>query len=268
MWSRAVSQAETHQAPLCLFTVMLDHAVSQTVVAVARFHLPDFSQAPLLASSTLKPHKEQESRKHTAGLRIEQSYGFSFYIVFICEPFWVYSCLWPEVSVQSSHSVVSDSLRPHGLQHIRLPCPSPTPGLYSNSRCHPTISSSVVPFSSRLQSFPASGSFPVSPFFASGSQSIGVSASASVLSLNIQDWFPLGCMDFSLSFPKIIQFSPSTFVEKSISALLSWDATIFMLCFLMHLHLFWTLFHGSFCLFWYQHHTVFSWRLVVCFHIW
>ena len=59
---------------------MLDHAVSQTVVAVARFHLPDFSQAPLLASSTLKPHKEQESRKHTAGLRIEQSYGFSFYI--------------------------------------------------------------------------------------------------------------------------------------------------------------------------------------------
>ena len=92
--------------------------------------------------------------------------------------------------------VVSDSLQPHGLQHARPPCPSPTPGVYSNSCplslwCHPTISSSVVPFSSYLQSFPASGTFPVSQFFASGGQSIGVSASASVLPMNIQDWFPL-----------------------------------------------------------------------------
>ena len=95
-------------------------------------------------------------------------------------------------SVQFSHSVVSDSLRPHGLQHIRPPCPSPTPGAYSNScplnRCrHPTISSSVVSFSSHLQSFPASGSFPMSQFFTSGGQSTGVSASASVLPMNIQD---------------------------------------------------------------------------------
>ena len=99
-----------------------------------------------------------------------------------------------EASVQCSHSVVFDSLRSHGLHHARLPCPSPTSGTYSNSCpssrwCHPTISSSVVPFSSRLQSLPASGSFPISQFFASGGQSIGVSASVSVSPMNIQDWF-------------------------------------------------------------------------------
>ena len=96
-----------------------------------------------------------------------------------------------------SRSVMSDSLRPHGLQHARLPYPSPTPRACSDSCplsqwCYPTISSSVSPFSSCLQSFPASGSFPMSQFFASGGQSIGASASASVLSMNIQDWFPLG----------------------------------------------------------------------------
>ena len=100
-------------------------------------------------------------------------------------------------SLQFGHSVMSDSLRPHGLQHTRPPCPSPTPGVYSNSCplswwCHPTISSSVIPFSSHLQSFPASGSFPMSQFFASGGQSIGVSASLSVLPMNIQDWLPSG----------------------------------------------------------------------------
>ena len=104
---------------------------------------------------------------------------------------------YSENSVQFSHSVMSDSLRPHGLQHTRLPCPSPTPRAYSNSCpshqwCHPTISSSVVSFSSHLQSFPTSGSFPMSWFFASGGQSIGVSASASILPVNIQDWFLLG----------------------------------------------------------------------------
>ena len=100
-------------------------------------------------------------------------------------------------SVQFSHSVVSSSLRPHGLQHARLPCASPTPGAYSNSCllswwCHLTISSSVVPFSSCLQSFLASGSFQMSQYFASGSQCIGDSASASVLPMNIQDWLHLG----------------------------------------------------------------------------
>ena len=99
-------------------------------------------------------------------------------------------------SVQFSCSVVSDSLRPHVLQHTRLPCPSPTPGVYSNSCplsrwCHPTISSSVVPFSSCPQSFPGSRSFPMSQFFASGGQSVGVSALVSILPMNIQDWFPL-----------------------------------------------------------------------------
>ena len=100
-------------------------------------------------------------------------------------------------SVQFSHSAVSNSMRPHEPQHSRLPCPSPTPGVHPNSWplsqwCHPTISSSVVPFSSCLQSFPASGSFQMSQFFTSGGQSIGVSASASVLPMNIQDWSPLG----------------------------------------------------------------------------
>ena len=101
--------------------------------------------------------------------------------------------------VQFSRLVVSDSLQPRGLQHTRLPCPSPTPRVYSNSCplsqwCHPTTSSFVVPFSFCFQSVPASGSFQMSQFFTSGGQSIGVSASASasVLPMNIQDWFPLG----------------------------------------------------------------------------
>ena len=100
-------------------------------------------------------------------------------------------------SVQFSRSVVSDSLRLHGLQHARPPCPSPTPRVYPNS-CplsqwrHPTITSSVIPFSSCPQSFPASGSFQLSQLFATGGQSIGVSASTSVLPMNTQDWFPLG----------------------------------------------------------------------------
>ena len=97
---------------------------------------------------------------------------------------------------QSVQSVMLDSLRPHRPQDARPPHPSPTPGVYPNSCplsrwCHPTISSSVVPLSSHLQSFPASGSFQISQFFASGDQSIGVSASTSVLPMNIQDWSPL-----------------------------------------------------------------------------
>ena len=100
-------------------------------------------------------------------------------------------------SAQFSHSVVSNSFRPHGLQHLRLPCPPPTPGACSNSCpsswcCHPTISSSVIPLSFCLQSLPASGSVLMSQFFTSGHQSIGVSALASVLPMNIQDWFLSG----------------------------------------------------------------------------
>ena len=103
-----------------------------------------------------------------------------------------------KVGIQfSSVTVISDSLQFHGLQHTRFPCPSLTPGTCSNSWplsqwCHPTISSSVIPFSSCLQLFPASESFPMTQFFPSGGRSIGVSASASVLPVNIQDWFSLG----------------------------------------------------------------------------
>ena len=104
---------------------------------------------------------------------------------------------WSLSSVQFSHSVISNSLWPYELQHARPPCPSPTPGVHSNSRsssrwCHPAISSSVGPFSSCPQSLPASGSFPMSQLLAWGGQSIGVSAVASVLLMNTQDWSPLG----------------------------------------------------------------------------
>ena len=122
---------------------------------------------------------------------------------------------------------MSDSLRPHGLQHSRLPCPSPTPGACSDSCpssrwCHPTISSSVIPFSSCLQSFPASRSFPVSQVFAWGGQNIGVSASASVLSMNIQGWFPLGLTDwiYLLSKGLVVQGTSSASQFESTSSFL------------------------------------------------
>ena len=107
---------------------------------------------------------------------------------------------------------MSDSLWSHGLQHARVPCPSPTPWAHSNSCpssrwCHPTISSSVVPFSSCFQSFSASGSFPISQLFTSDGQSIGVSASASVLPMNIQVWFPLGLTSLISLQPKSLESS-------------------------------------------------------------
>ena len=124
-------------------------------------------------------------------------------------------------SVQFSHSVMSDSLRPHEPQHARPPCPSPTPGAYPNSSllswwCYPTISSSVVPFSSSPQSFPASGSFQTSQLFVSGGQSIGVSATASVLPVNIQGWFPLGWTGFISLLSKGLSFPTPQF--KSINS--------------------------------------------------
>ena len=116
-------------------------------------------------------------------------------------------------SVQFSQSAVSDSLQSHGLEHTRPPCPSLTSRVYSNSCplsrwCHPTISSSVVPFC-HLQSFPASGSFQMSQFFALGGQSIGVSASLSVLPKNIQDWFPLGLTGLILQSKSLLQHHSS-----------------------------------------------------------
>ena len=114
----------------------------------------------------------------------------------------------------------SCSLRQHGLQHTKPPCPSPAPGVYPNSCplsrwCHPTISSSTVPFLAHLQSFPASGSFQMSQFFASGGQSIGVSALASVFLLNIQDWFPLGWTGWiSLQSKGLSRVFSNTTVQK------------------------------------------------------
>ena len=122
--------------------------------------------------------------------------------------------------VQFSRSVVSDSLQPHGRQHYRLPCSSSTPRVYSNSCpfswwCHQTISSSVIPFSSHIQSFPASGSFQMCQVFASGGQSIGVSASASVLPMNIQDWLPLGWIGWiSLQSRGLARVFSNTTVQK------------------------------------------------------
>ena len=133
------------------------------------------------------------------------------------------------ISVQFSHSVVSDSLRPHELQHARPPCPLTTPRVHPNpcslsQWCHPTISSSVVPFSSCLQSFPAPGSFPLSQNFASGVQRIEISAIASVLPMNTQDWSPLGWTGWiSLQSKGLSRVFSNTTVQKhqSFSAQLS-----------------------------------------------
>ena len=133
-------------------------------------------------------------------------------------------------SVPFNHSSGSNSLQPHGLQHTRPPCPSPTPRAYSNSCplswwCHSTISSSVIPFSSCPQSFPASGSFQMSQLFTSGGQNIGVSASTSVLPVNTQDWFPLEWTGWiSLQSKGLSRVSSNTTVQKHqlFSTQLSW----------------------------------------------
>ena len=123
-------------------------------------------------------------------------------------------------SVHFSRSVMSDSLWPHELQHARPPCPSPTSGVYPNSCpwsqwCHPVISSSVIPFSSCLQSFPESGSFQMSQLFTSGGQSIGISVSASVLPVNTQDWSPLGWTGWiSLQSKGLSRVFSNTTVQK------------------------------------------------------
>jgi len=132
---------------------------------------------------------------------------------FIFEP-------WSVCTVQFSCSVVFNSLRPHESQHARPPCPSPTPGVHSNSCpwswwCHPAISSSVIPFSSCLQCLPASESFPMSQLFAWGDQSTGVSASASFLSKNTQDWSPLEWTDWiSLQSKGLSRVFSNTMVQK------------------------------------------------------
>ena len=138
-----------------------------------------------------------------------------------------------------SHSVVSDSFWPHGLQHARLPCPSPSPGACSNSYplsqwCHPTISSSVIPFSFRLQSFPAPGSFPISQLFTSGGQSIG--ASASVLPKNIQGWFPSVLTTVNTCSPRDSQESSQ---HHSSKASVLWHSGFFYCPALTSVHDYW-----------------------------
>ena len=153
---------------------------------------------------------------------------------FICKPSWLIFLIetpWNNLSsVQFIHLVLSDSLWPHGLQHARLLCPSPMPRACSNSCplsqwCYLIISSSAALFSFCLQSFPPSESFPMSRLFISGGQSIGASASATVLAMNIQDWFPLGltCLIFLLS-KGLSRVLSSTAVQKSIL----WCSAFFM----------------------------------------
>ena len=140
---------------------------------------------------------------------------------------------WATISsVQCSWSVVSDSLWPHGLRHARPPCPSPTPGACSSSCpssqwCHPTISSSVIPFSSCLQSFPASGFFPTNQFFTSGGQNIGASASASVLPMNIQGWFPLGLTGWISLLSKGLSRVSSNTTVHSVNKII-WESLLVM----------------------------------------
>ena len=155
-------------------------------------------------------------KNHSKRLYYSLAAAFIYCIVFI--NIWLFFKSFS--SVQFSHSVTSDSLRPRELWHARPPCPLPTPGVHPNpcpsSRwCHPTISSSVVPFSSCPQSFPASGYFPMSQLFASGGQSIGVSASISVLPVNTQDWFPIGWTGWiSLQSKGLSRVFSNTTVQK------------------------------------------------------
>ena len=147
-------------------------------------------------------------------------YSFLWLSKFHCVSIYTSLCVCIYMYQFSSVAQLCPTLQPQGMQYARPPCPSPTPGIYSNSRpssrwCHATISSSAIPFSSRLQSFPASGSFQMSQFFPSVGQSIGVSASASVLSMNIQDWFPLGWTGWiSLQSKGFSRVSSNTTVQK------------------------------------------------------
>ena len=143
---------------------------------------------------------------------------------FYCSPSICHEVMGPDPiifsSVQFSCSVVSNSMWPHEPQHARPPCPSPTPWVHPNPCplswwCHPTISSSVVPFSSCAQSFPALGTFQMSQLFASGGQSIGVSSSTSVLPMNTQDWYPLGWTGWiALQFKGLSRVFSNTTVQK------------------------------------------------------
>ena len=179
-------------------------------------------------SESLRPHGLQ------ASLSITNSNSLSLAPCILCCPIYI-SSLWPHIlccpisihrSIQFSCSVVSESLRPHELQHTKPLCPSSNPGVYPNSCplswwCHPAIPSSVVPFSFHPQSFPASGSFQMSQLFTLGGQSIGVSASTSVPPMNAQDWSPLGWTGWVFSQSKGLSrvFSNTTVQKHQVNSL-------------------------------------------------
>ena len=213
------------------FVCALQESVSQS--CVIKSHWPPKSNS----LGVLSPFARSEGGKSVVGprtfLTVQEFLWYNCSAICGSSAWWLYGgingnllqeCLCHRPcdpgSVQFSCSVVSNSLRPHGLQHSSLPCPSPTPRVYSNSCplsrwCHPTISPSVIPFSSHLQYFPAPGSFPMSQFFTSGGQSMRVSASASVLLMNIQDWFPLGWTGWiSLQSKGLSRVFSNTAVQK------------------------------------------------------
>ena len=195
--------------------------------------LPEFTQTyvhwssnhlilcrPLLLLPSIFPSIRVFSDESALRIRWPKYWNFSFSISPSSEYSGLTSFRMDWLGLLAVRAVVFNSLQPHGLQHTRPPSPSPTPGVYSNSCpfsqwCHPTISSSVVPFSSCLLPFPVSGSFQITQFFASGGQSIGVSASASVLPVNIQDWLPLGWSGWiSLLFKGLSRVFSNTTVQK------------------------------------------------------
>ena len=172
------------------------------------------SPLPCTTGPTAESGRRGAQRSHSVSPLAQDGFGQQWV--------WVISHVHPRTCTKAlprSYCSVAQScptLWPHRLQHTRLPCPSPSPGVCPLSRwCHPSISSSFVPFSSCLQSFPASGSFPVSQLFASGGQRIGVSASASVLPMNIEGWFPLGWTGLiSSQFKGLSRIFSSTTVRK------------------------------------------------------
>ena len=226
----------------CLFTLLILSFAVQKSFSLMKYHLCTFVACIFRAISPQKHLLDQclitfplsfPNTLMVSGLTFKSSTHFELIFIDGVNQGPVSFCWWkPVVTVQFSHSVVSDSLWSHGLQHARLPCPSPTPGPYSDSCplsqwCHPTILPSVIPFSSCLQSFPVSGCFPMSWFFASGGQRIGISASASasVLPMNIHDWVPLGWTGWiSLQSKGLSRVFSNTTVQKHqfFIAQLSW----------------------------------------------
>ena len=201
---------------------------SKRLLPESLFRKKGESTTTVLCDSTLQPWASLgenflvDSGTRNSGLKINLELLFSS-VAQSCPTLWAY-----------------------GLQHSGLPCPSPIPGVYSNSCplswwCHPTISSSVIPFSSCLQSFPASGSFQMSRFFTSGGQSIGVSASTSALPMNIQDWFPLGWTGWIPLQSKELSrvFSNTTVQKHQFFGIVHWDIVVR-----------WDKLQGKYLLFW------------------